>query len=96
MASFGPHHVTVTARLGGPGWLVMTEAYYPGWSASVDECDTPIALAYGLFRAVPLEAGRHRVEFRYRPQSLRRGAMLSLVGCITAACFVVLGTRRRA
>ena len=41
------------------GWLVTTDAYYPGWRASVDQHEVRIARANGAFRAVPVPAGEH-------------------------------------
>jgi uncharacterized membrane protein YfhO len=52
----------------------------------VDGKRTPILKADYLLRAVPVPAGRHRVEFRYESPAVRRGLLLSLVSLL-----VVLG-----
>ncbi|HTL46673.1 MAG TPA: hypothetical protein VL688_01285 [Verrucomicrobiae bacterium] len=52
----------------GPGYFVVSETDYPGWSASVNGKEVPLLRAYGLFRAVYLEAaGTSTVEFRFSP-----------------------------
>ncbi|MGW8250836.1 MAG: hypothetical protein ACWGO1_09360, partial [Anaerolineales bacterium] len=46
-----------------PGWLLLSDTWYPGWTASVDGVDVPIYRANYLFRAVSLPAGEHQVRF---------------------------------
>lgn len=69
----------VELRVGAqsPSLLVLTDNFYPGWTATVDGVKTPIWRANSLFRAVEVPAGSHTVVFRYRPASLRWGAAIS-------------------
>ena len=60
------------------GFWVFNESYIPGWHAWVDDMPTPILRAYGLFMAVPVGKGVHRVDFRYEPSTFRLGLFLSL------------------
>src|SRR6185503_2715457 len=57
------------------GVLVVADADYPGWEATVDGAPTPIYRANLAFRAVEIPAGTHRVEFRFRPASARHGLL---------------------
>jgi hypothetical protein len=82
------------ARLGAPGVLVTLEAFDPGWRATVGGAAEPVLRANGLFRAVRVPEGRHRVLFVYRPRSAALGAALSLLGLSAAAA--ALGGRARA
>lgn len=66
------------------GYLVLADTFYPGWEALVDGAEAPIVRANTMFRAVPLTAGRHEVEFLFRPGSVRSGAMVSALGLILA------------
>ena len=74
--------VTIDTDAPGRRLLVLTDAYYPGWHATLDDADVPLLRADYAFRAVAVPPGRHRVEFRYRPASVRYGAMLSVAGLI--------------
>jgi len=79
---YEPERVVVEARLAEEGYLVLTDAYYPGWRALVDEREVPIHRADVLFRAVRLPAGWHRVEFIYDPLSFKIGAAISLAALL--------------
>ena len=65
--------------------LVLSDMYYPGWKAFVDGEETKIYRADYTFRAIPLNAGTHQVEFVYDPISFKVGAgvtVLGILGCI--------------
>lgn len=95
MMRYTDHHVTVETEASGRRLLVFSDAYYPGWEASVDGAAVPIYKANHAFRAVSVPAGRHKVEFHYRPSSLRMGIFGSLAGCVILAGLFVAGRRQR-
>jgi hypothetical protein len=78
----------VTSTL--PGFLVLTDLWYPGWIAEADGKPVEIRRADGYFRAVPLDAGTHRVVFRYRPLSVFVGGGISALA-ILAMVFAAAG-----
>ena len=49
----------------------------PGWSVSIDGRPAQRLRANGIFRAVAVPAGRHRIMWKYRPLSLIAGAMIT-------------------
>lgn len=64
----GTDGVTVRVTTRGAGYLVLSDAYFPGWRATVDGRDATVLQADLAFRAVYLPAGGdHTVIFRYRP-----------------------------
>ena len=70
--------------------LVLSDTYYPGWKAFVDGKETKIYRADYTFRAIPLSAGTHQVEFVYDPLSFKIGALftfLGIVGCVGLCLF---------
>ena len=78
IVSYDAERVQVQAFLDRPGYLVLTDTYYPGWKATVDGVPTPVLRADLYFRAVPLPAGEHEVTFQYRPFSVKLGCSLGL------------------
>jgi hypothetical protein len=69
--------VGIEAELSDPGYVVLVDAYDPGWRASVDGREAPLLRANIAFRAVAVPAGRHAVELVYRPRSLLAGLAVS-------------------
>src|SRR5581483_9738799 len=102
IVSYEPERVVIDAKADSDGYLVLTDAWDPGWTALVDDAPTPITRADVIFRAVRLGAGQHRVEFEYRPRSfyfglLISGIALALLGVATTATVLYrlrLKTRR--
>lgn len=76
-------------------FLVLSDSFYPGWEASVDGQQVTIHRANQAFRAIVMPAGKHEVEFRYRPKSFLYGAWISGVTLIAGIIFVSVSTRRR-
>jgi hypothetical protein len=78
-----------------PGWLVVAQAFYPGWKARVDGQESEVLRAnYGL-TAIELPAGRHEIVLEYDPPSFRIGAWCSAVALGLIAFGLVFGHRRR-
>ena len=79
------------------GYLFLKDAWYPGWRAWVDGQPASIERADTYFRAVHLDAGPHRVEFRFEPESLRWGVALtalSLLACAATSVWFAWRLRR--
>lgn len=74
---YAASQVTVRAVLDQPGYLVLSDAYYPGWTAAVDGRPAAVLPANLAFRAVALAPGEHMVEFRCSPPGLKPGAFVS-------------------
>jgi hypothetical protein len=78
LLAYEPEEVRLRAQLDQPGYLVLTDTYYPGWVAEVDGQPAPISRADIYFRAVSLPAGDHQVTFRFEPTSVRLGLGVGL------------------
>ncbi|HEY0406808.1 MAG TPA: YfhO family protein, partial [Pyrinomonadaceae bacterium] len=78
-----------------PTVLVVSEANYPGWAATVDGQPTPVHTADFLLRGVALTAGAHRVEMRYTAPAARNGAMLSALTLLGLAALAFIERRAR-
>ncbi|MFO8082450.1 MAG: hypothetical protein R6V07_19395 [Armatimonadota bacterium] len=60
--------------------LVVTETFYPGWSAYVDGQPRPVhAVAAGTFCGIRTHDGDREVRLVFEPASLRAGCFLALV-----------------
>ena len=77
--------VTIATSADNEAILVLADSYYPGWKAFVDGREEVIRRANLFFRAVPLSAGNHTVEFRYEPRSFTFGLVISAVTLVALA-----------
>ena len=80
--SYEPEEVRIEASLESPGYLVLTDAHYPGWEAEVDGEPTSIERADLYFRAVHLPPGVHQIAFSYTPASVRAGLGIGLAAWV--------------
>jgi uncharacterized membrane protein YfhO len=85
--------VEIEAALDQPGYVVLLDAWDPGWRATVDGSETPVLRANVAFRAVAVPAGRHRIELRYRPRSVLAGLLVSATVLLAAALLAVRRSR---
>jgi len=94
IVDYSPEHIAIDVNASQPGYLVLTDAYYPGWVATVDGRPVEIERADIMFRAVKVSAGQHRVEMSYQPQSFSLGLLIS-IGLVVIIGGVWLIMRRR-
>jgi hypothetical protein len=93
-----PERLTLAVNAPADGVLLVSENYYPGWVARVDNAEVEILRADVSLRAVPLRAGTHRVEFIYDPPSVKIGisvSTLTLLLCIVSLFSIRVGSFRR-
>ena len=64
---YSAEQVVVMVEAGAPGFLILADAHYPGWRATVDDAPAPILRANVLVRAVAVPAGTSTVSFSYAP-----------------------------
>ena len=59
---------------------MLTESWHSGWQVFVNDRPENLVRAYGDFIGVLLGEGTHRIDFRFRPDSVRLGSCLSALG----------------
>lgn len=85
-----PGSIKVATEAGSKQLLVLSEAYHDGWRARVDGEEREVMRVYGDFMGCVVDAGRHKVEFSFRPTSLRVGAWVSALGLGLALVFFLI------
>jgi len=94
IATYHPARVDLEVRAEEPGYVVLTDAFYPGWTATVDGAIAGIVRTDCFFRGVRVAPGAHRLTLRYAPLSARRGALIAL-GSAAGATVLLWVARRR-
>lgn len=98
--SYAPNRLTYHTSSAKGGVAVLSEIYFPwGWHATIDGKEAEIGRVNYMLRAVRLPAGKHTLELKYEPQSLKTttatayaaiiAIYLLLAGAIAAWCVKV-------
>jgi hypothetical protein len=71
--------VELIAKTESPVYLVLSDVFYPGWTATIDDQPTKLYPANFAFRAVLVPPGEHRVAFTFEPATWRVGLAISVL-----------------
>jgi len=85
----------VEAENDADAFLILSEAYYPGWSAEVDGSPADVLPANHLIQAVRLPSGKHVVRFSYRSRFLGLGLGVALLAAMVPVAIALVRRRRR-
>lgn len=76
---YSPDSVGISANAKEDGILVLTDNYYDGWRAYVNNQEVKIIPVFGSLRGVPVKLGFNEVVFRYKPRLFNFGLSISVV-----------------
>ncbi len=79
---YSANTIEINTNTKQPGLLFLSDNYYPGWYAYVDNKHSPILRADYSFRAVEVPKGKHTVRFEYKPNSFYIGSIISLISVL--------------
>ncbi len=80
-----PNYLKYESQSQTTGLSVFSEIYYPaGWIATIDGKETPILRVNYILRALEIPAGKHTIEFTFKPEPYVIGNK------VTAACSWIL------
>ncbi len=74
-----PNFVSFIVSTQSVDTLVLTDTYYPGWKAYIDNKPVSITRFKDNFRAVEVPEGKHEVKFLYMPNSFVVGAIFTVL-----------------
>ena len=92
----GPTRITLHLNAATPedisALLILSDQYYPGWRATLDGKPARIERGgpNGVFRAVLVPGGEHRITFRYEPASYQVGLYLACLSALLLSLFTAL------
>jgi hypothetical protein len=90
---YEPNSIEVSSESSKGGLLVLSETYYPGWQAWIDDRATPIYETDLALRGVVVHSGRHRIRMEFRPAILFLSLGISFATGIVLAAAAILYRR---
>jgi hypothetical protein len=96
VVTYGTNSLEIEVDTADPGYLLLSDPFYPGWQANMDGQPAAILRADYAFRAVAVPAGTHRVTMAFRPVSWFAGLGISAatVLVLLVAAGISLARRR--
>ena len=77
---YKPNYIQYTSKNNKEGLAVFSEIYYPkGWNVYIDEKPSNYFRANFVLRALEIPAGTHKIEFKFEPQVIKTGSIISLI-----------------
>ncbi|WP_310559033.1 YfhO family protein [Flavobacterium sp.] len=92
LTSYKPNHLKYISNNKYLGFGVFSEIYYEkGWNAYVDGKLTDHFLVDYVLRAMEVPAGKHVIEFKFEPQVVKIGSMITLFSFIGMLLLLIGG-----
>jgi hypothetical protein len=90
-----PNRITLDAMARGHSFLVLAVTAHKYWRATVDGVPKPIHLTNLAFQGIELDAGPHKIEFRYRNPVALICAWVSLLTALAMISILIASAFRR-
>jgi len=89
---YKPNHIEYTSNNSNDGFAVFSEMYYKdGWNAYMDGEKASHIKADFALRGMSIPAGKHTIEFKFEPQVVKTGSIITLVSSIGMLLLLVGG-----
>jgi len=75
---YKPNRIRVAVNTTRPGFLFLSDNYFPDWKARLNGVPVAILRSWMTFRAVRVPSGSSSIEFVYRPRRLHATVLLTL------------------
>jgi len=85
LSYLGLQSLDIDANMGCKGMAVVSEAFFPGWAATVDGGAARVYQVDVALRGVVVPRGRHHIQMVYHPASVYVGMILTVLGLLAAA-----------
>ncbi|MAF13479.1 MAG: hypothetical protein CMI53_01125 [Parcubacteria group bacterium] len=69
----------LTANFSDPGYLYLSQAFFPGWQAYINDSEVEIVRANYAFTAIKIPAGQHEIKFLFKSMPYFIGKLLTLL-----------------
>ena len=87
ITSWSPNKIELSANLSAPGFLVLSEIWYPAWKAYVDGKKVRVYKANYVLRSVFLPEGSHKIVFNFESGYFKVGAFITLLTFLALTVF---------
>lgn len=79
IVSYRPDEIVIETESNDAGYLFLSEIFYPGWKAFVDDHPRRVFRGNYLFRIIEIPRGEHTVRILFDPVSIKIGIGLTIL-----------------
>src|SRR5690606_34397345 len=91
LTDYKPNYLKYQSSNNNDGLAVFSEIYYPkGWIATIDGNEAEIFRVNYTLRALKIPKGNHTIEFRFEPEVVAKGSMISLISSLGMLLLILL------
>ncbi|MBC9795643.1 YfhO family protein [Sinomicrobium weinanense] len=92
LVEYKPNFLKYVSDNPNDGLAVFSEMYYPhGWKAMIDGKEVPFFRVNYTLRGMQVPAGKHTIEFRFKPEVVEKGSTIALAGNIILGLLLLGG-----
>ncbi|MFV8354730.1 YfhO family protein [Flavobacterium sp. XS1P32] len=92
LATYKPNYLKYTSENTKEGLAIFSEMYYgKGWNAYIDGKSAAHIRADYVLRGLQIPAGKHNIEFKFEPQVIKTGGVITLISSILIVLVLVAG-----
>ncbi|MBK9284835.1 MAG: YfhO family protein [Sphingobacteriaceae bacterium] len=92
MTNYEPNYLVYESNARTNQFAVFSEIYYPkGWNAYVDGQIKPHAAVNYILRGLEIPAGKHKIEFKFEPDTYKTSNSIALLGSVILFLIVLGG-----
>ncbi len=90
-----PGALAISTKSDRERFLLVSEVWHPGWSATIDGAQAPLVRAGLALLGLRVPAGAHRIALRFTPLRWRLGLAISAASAVFLLGLAALAWRRR-
>jgi hypothetical protein len=85
------NNMSLHVNVDRPALLVLADNWFPAWKGRVGNDDVPVLRANHTLRAIPIPAGKHKVELYYESSQIVQSFYITILGLILVSLLLIVG-----
>lgn len=94
VSSYRNNRIVLEVATSHNGFLVLSEIFYPGWKAYIDNAETPLYRTNYNLRGLLVPAGTHTIDVRFEPATFRHGMWVTIAALTICGAGIISSLRR--
>jgi hypothetical protein len=89
-----PGRISLSILSASPGYLVISDVWYPGWRSFLDNQPIDLYRANYLFRGISIPTGEHELVITYQNEWFKLGMIVSMISWLLLGILAVIHLKK--